>query len=211
MFNPGRNSTLCFAALFWAPAFGVGCHRSLTPGWGHSCPGHPQLWPFGDSDLFFQISLLLLLLFLFLTKSCCGNQKMVWTWKRTHRPSLPPPFFCPSACSSWCLCRGRGDLEPRGLCAALSAVGNCRSGIPFPQDQLQILLPTSCRDVSSALSCRAQEQSVKWAKCRSPTWRGGCEDTGEGPAPLSLSRRPDGFTHLWREPRPLQACYSVGG
>lgn len=71
MFNPGRNSTLCFAALFWAPAFSIGCHHSLTPGWGHSCPGHPQLWPFGDSDLFFQISLIIIIIFIF-------NQELLW-------------------------------------------------------------------------------------------------------------------------------------
>lgn len=60
-----------FAALFWALVFSIGCHRSLTPGWGHSCPGHPQLWPFGDSDLIFQISLIIIIIFIF-------NQELLW-------------------------------------------------------------------------------------------------------------------------------------
>lgn len=142
MFNPGRNSTLCFAALFWAPAFGIGCHRSLTPDWGHSCPGHPQLWPFGDSDLFFQISLLLLLLFLFLTKSCCGNQKMVWTWKRTHTgPHFLRPSSAPQPAHLGASVGGGGTWSHEACALRCLLWGTAAQGFPSPKTSFRSFSP----------------------------------------------------------------------
>lgn len=142
-----------FAFFIWGSRFQ---HR--VPLFSHSSLG-PQLprsptalafwgqWPL--FPVFFDC-------FYFLTKSCCGNQKMVRTWKRT-----PGPYFlCPSACSSLHL--GEGGAWSHEVCL-LSVVWDS-----LPQGQLQIFLPIPTGEISSALSCRAQEQSVQWAKCLSP-------------------------------------------